>query len=134
MKIKIIEALKKNKEIQISLALTIIMYSVFFMYEKFIFIYILTLFCFLYRLIRVYYNNLTDILEYSILVFADITYTLLDSFDIKYILMYIIMCLFCVYIDSKKINNNDNIYLVIEFITIYTFFKIILFLSMILYR
>ncbi len=132
MKIKILEELKKNKYLLLMICLVFFTYILFRINHKFIFIYIFSLFGFIYTLINIYYKNTLDMLEYGLLTFFDISYTFLGTFDIKYILMYIIMALFCIYIDSKKLNNNESIYVVIEFITVYTIFKILLFISMIL--
>ncbi len=130
MKIKIIRALKKDLKIPLSLLLIILTYFLININHKFIFLFIFSLLIFTNNLIRIYYKNTTDIIEYSIICFIDISYTLLASFDIKYLIVYLGMVSICIYLDFRKFSNEKKQYLVFEFITVYTLFKILLLISM----
>ncbi|WP_067139982.1 hypothetical protein [Oceanivirga salmonicida] len=130
MKIK--NALRKNLKIQITLILIFLTYFLIDLNHKFVFLFMFSLLLFVNNLIREYYKDIIDIIEYSLLCFLDISYTFLGSFNIEYLIVYIIMLAACVYFDIKKNIDEKEKYLVIEFAIIYTLLKVLLVISMII--
>ncbi|WP_156285727.1 hypothetical protein [Oceanivirga salmonicida] len=130
MKIK--NALRKNLKIQITLILIFLTYFLIDLNHKFVFLFMFSLLLFVNNLIREYYKDIIDIIEYSLLCFLDISYIFLGSFNIEYLIVYIIMLAACVYFDIKKNIDEKEKYLVIEFAIIYTLLKVLLVISMII--